>query len=65
MANDSIISMLEEMALYDGESPEITLSPLISEVKMWRSKDEYDKKVRLNLNSAIIQKLKNSGLSIE
>lgn len=65
MANDSIISMLEEMALYDGESPEITLSLLISEVKMWRSKDEYDKKVRLNLNSAIIQKLKNSGLSIE
>lgn len=65
MANDSIISMLEEMALYDGESPEVTLSLLISEVKMWRSKDEYDKKVRLNLNSAIIQKLKNSGLSIE
>lgn len=65
MATDPIIAMINDMAIYDGEPPLMTLSMLISEVKMWRAKDEYDKKAKLIINAAVAQKLKDSGLEIE
>ena len=34
MANDPIIAMLNDIAIYDGEPPLMVLSSLISEVKM-------------------------------
>lgn len=65
LATDPIIAMINDMAIYDGEPPLMTLSMLISEVKMWRAKDEYDKKAKLVINAAVAKKLKDSGLEIE
>lgn len=65
VSTDPIAAMLNDMAVYDGEPPLMTLSMLISEVKMWRAKDEYDKKLKLILNSAIIKKLKENGIEME
>lgn len=65
MATDPIIAMLNDMAIYDGEPPLMTLSMLISEVKMWRAKDEYDKKAKLVINAAVAKKLQDSGLEIQ
>lgn len=39
--------VLKDYAIYDGEPPLLCLSMLLSEVKMWRSKDEYDKKLKV------------------
>lgn len=65
MATDPIIAMINDMAIYDGEPPLMTLSMLISEVKMWRAKDEYDKKAKLVINAAVAKKLQDSGLEIQ
>lgn len=65
LATDPIIAMINDMAIYDGEPPLMILSMLISEVKMWRAKDEYDKKAKLVINAAVTKKLKDSGLEIE
>lgn len=51
---------LKDYAICDIEPPLLTLSMLITEVKMWRSKDDYDKKVKLLMSSAILQQIKNN-----
>lgn len=65
VSTDPIVAMLNDMAIYDEEPPLLTLSMLISEVKMWRAKDEYDKKAKLVLNAAVIKKLHESGFEVE
>ena len=65
VATDSIVEMLNSMAICEDESPIITLSLLISELKMWRAKDEYEKKYQLSLGKAFAQKLKNIGITEE
>ena len=65
VATDPIVAMLNDMAIYDGEPPLLILSTLIAEVKMWRAKDEYDKKAKLAVNAAIVKKLKESGFEVE
>jgi hypothetical protein len=65
MATDPIIAMLNDMAVYDGEPPLMVLSCLISELKMWRAKDEYDKKMKMVMSNAIIKQLEKNGIQIE
>lgn len=65
MATDPIIAMLNDMAIYDGEPPLMILSCLISELKMWRAKDEYDKKMKLVMSSAIMKQFEKNGIEIE
>lgn len=65
MATDPIIAMLNDISVYDGEPPLMTLSMLISEVKMWRAKDEYDKKMKIVMNNAIIKKLEDNGFQVD
>lgn len=65
MANDPIIAMLNDIAIYDGEPPLMVLSSLISEVKMWRAKDEYDKKMKMVMSGAIMKQLEKNGIVIE
>lgn len=65
MANDPIIAMLNDIAIYDGEPPIMVLSSLISEVKMWRAKDEYDKKMKMVMSAAIVKQLEKNGIEID
>lgn len=65
MANDPIIAMLNDIAIYDGEPPLMVLSSLISEVKMWRAKDEYDKKMKMVMSAAIVKQLEKNGIEID
>jgi hypothetical protein len=65
MANDPIIAMLNDIAVYDGEPPLMVLSSLISEVKMWRAKDEYDKKMKMVMSAAIVKQLEKNGIEID
>jgi hypothetical protein len=43
----------------------MVLSSLISEVKMWRAKDEYDKKMKMVMSAAIVKQLEKSGIEID
>lgn len=54
----AIHEYLKGYAIYDGEPPLLSLSMLLSEVKMWRSKDEYDKKMKLVMGNAIFKQIK-------
>lgn len=65
MANDPIIAMLNDIAIYDGEPPLMVLSSLISEVKMWRAKDEYDKKMKMVMSGAIMKQFEKNGIQID
>lgn len=49
---------LKDYAIYDGESPLVSLSMMLTELKMWRAKDEYDKKLKMVLGSAILKQMK-------
>jgi hypothetical protein len=52
----AIHEVLKALSIYDGEPPLLTLSMLISEVKMWRAKDDYERKLKLAIGNAIINK---------
>jgi hypothetical protein len=53
----AIHECLKDYAIYDGEPPLLALSMLLSEVKMWRSKDEYDKKMKVVMGQAILKQI--------
>ncbi len=53
----AIHESLKDYAIYDGEPPLLALSMLLSEVKMWRAKDEYDKKLKVVMGNAILKQI--------
>lgn len=64
----AIHEALKDYAIYDGEPPLVSLSMMLTELKMWRSKDEYDKKLKMVLGSAILKQMKeedNSGSQMD
>ena len=60
-----IHATLKGHAIYDGEPPLLTLSMLLSEVKMWRAKDDYDKKLKLVVSSGFLKQLKENENGIQ
>lgn len=65
ISTDPIVAMLNDMAVYDGEPPLMVLSSIISELKMWRAKDEYDKKMKMVMSGAIMKQFEKNGIEIE
>ena len=64
----AIHECLKDYAIYDEEPPLLCLSTLLSEVKMWRSKDEYDKKLKVVMGNAILKQIKeedSSGIQMD
>jgi hypothetical protein len=54
---------LKDYAIYDEESPLVSLSMMLTELKMWRAKDEYDKKLKVVLGNAIFKQMKEEDIS--
>ena len=54
---------LKDYAIYDGEPPLVSLSMMLTELKMWRAKDEYDKKLKMVLGGAILKQMKEEDKS--
>lgn len=50
---------LSGAAIYEGQSALDILQLLVSELKMWRAKDEFDKRTKLAIAQMVEQKLKN------
>ena len=61
----SIKEIIEGYATFDGESLAITVDLLVSEVKMWRAKDSYERKLKSTLIASTIKKMQAEGLQID
>lgn len=55
-----INQLLSEYQTFEGESPLITIDLLLSEVKMWRAKDSYERKLKTTMISSFVKKLENN-----
>lgn len=61
----AIKEILSDYQTFDNESPAITIDLLLSEVKMWRSKESYERKLKSTLIASTIQKLTQNGFQID
>ena len=61
----TIADIVSNFSIFNNEPLSITVDLLVSEVKMWRSKDAYERKPKTSLISSTIQKLQNNGLEMD
>jgi type VI protein secretion system component VasK len=59
---NEIKQLIAEYQTFEGESPIISIDLLISEVKMWRSKESYERKLKSTMISNMVKKLENQGM---
>jgi hypothetical protein len=62
---EEIKQLLSEYQTFESESPIISIDLLISEVKMWRSKDSYERKLKSTMVANMIKKMENQGIQID
>jgi hypothetical protein len=62
---NEIKQLIAEYQTFEGESPIISIDLLISEVKMWRSKESYERKLKSTMISNMVKKLENQGIQID
>jgi hypothetical protein len=60
----TIQDIISDYQTFDNESPSITIDLLISEVKMWRAKDSYERKLKSTLIASTVKKLAQQGFQI-
>ena len=61
----SIKEVIEGYSTFDNESPAVTIDLLVSEVKMWRSKEAYERKLKSTLIASTVKKLQADGFQID
>jgi hypothetical protein len=61
----SIKEIIEGYSTFDNESPAVTIDLLVSEVKMWRTKDSYERKLKSTLIASTVKKMQAEGLKID
>lgn len=61
----SIKEVIEGYSTFDNESPAVTIDLLVSEVKMWRSKEAYERKLKSTLIASTVKKLQAEGFQID
>jgi type VI protein secretion system component VasK len=62
---NEIKQLIAEYQTFEGESPIISIDLLISEVKMWRSKESYERKLKSTMISNMVKKMENQGIQID
>jgi hypothetical protein len=61
----SIKEIIEGYSTFDSESPTVTIDLLVSEVKMWRTKEAYERKLKSTLIASTIKKMEQQGFQID
>ena len=61
----AIREILNEYQTFDNESPSVTIDLLVSEVKMWRTKESYERKLKSTLIASTIKKMAAQGLDTD
>ena len=62
---ESIKQIISGYSTFDTEPPSVTIDLLVSEVKMWRAKDAYERKLKSTLIASTIKKMQAEGLEID
>jgi len=62
---EEIKQLLSDYQTFEGESPIISIDLLISEVKMWRSKDSYERKLKTSMISGVVKNFKDHGFKMD
>jgi hypothetical protein len=62
---EEIKQLLSSYSTFEGESPIISIDLLLSEVKMWRSKDSYERKLKTTMISNMVKNMENQGLQLD
>ena len=60
----TIQDILKDYSTFDNEAPSVSVDLLVSEVKMWRAKDSYERKLKSTLIASTIKKMQAEGLDI-
>jgi len=62
---ESVKEVVSDYQTFDNESPAVTIDLLVSEVKMWRSKEVYERKLKSTLIASTIKKMEHQGFQID
>jgi hypothetical protein len=62
---NEIKQLISEYQTFEEESPIISIDLLIAEVKMWRAKDSYERKLKSTMVANMIKKMENQGIQID
>jgi hypothetical protein len=62
---ETIKEIISDYQTFDNESPAVTIDLLVSEVKMWRSKEAYERKLKSTLIASTVKKLQAEGFQID
>jgi type VI protein secretion system component VasK len=62
---NEIKQLISEYQTFEEENPLISIDLLIAEVKMWRSKDSYERKLKSTMVANMIKKMENQGIQID
>ena len=62
---ETIKEIISDYQTFDNESPAVTIDLLMSEVKMWRSKESYERKLKSTLIASTVKKLQAEGFQID
>jgi hypothetical protein len=62
---NEIKQLISEYSTFEGESPIVSIDLLVSEVKMWRAKDSYERKLKSTMIANMVKKLENQGFEID
>ncbi len=62
---NEIKQLISEYQTFEEESPIISIDLLIAEVKMWRSKDSYERKLKSTMVANMIKKMESEGIQID
>jgi hypothetical protein len=62
---NEIKQLISEYQTFEEENPLISIDLLIAEVKMWRSKDNYERKLKSTMVANMIKKMENQGIQID
>lgn len=56
---EEIKQLLATHQTFENESPIISIDLLISEVKMWRTKEAYERKLKTTMISSMVKKMES------
>jgi len=62
---ETIKGVISDYQTFDNEAPSLTIDLLVSEVKMWRAKDSYERKLKSTLIASTIKKMQAGGFQID
>lgn len=61
----TIRDIINDYSTFDNEAPSVTIDLLVSEVKMWRAKEAYERKLKSTLIASTVKKLQAEGFQID